>query len=64
MQAALALPTEFQSSLPTVEQIETELESLVRGDMAAKGAKKKRNPMAAKRPRQTAGKAKRTRTAK
>ena len=58
------LPTEFQSSLPTVEQIETELECLVRGNTAAKGAERERKKTGAKRPSRTGGKAKRTRTTK
>lgn len=63
-QLTRALPTELQSSLPTVEQIEAELEELVRGDTAAKGTKKKSKVTAAKRSRQTAGKSKRTRKTK
>jgi len=36
-----ALPAEFQSSLPTVEQIEVELEDLVKWRKTAKGTERR-----------------------
>lgn len=59
-----ALPTELQSSLPTVEQIEAELSDLVKRGKTPEGVERRGKKTSAKRPSRTAGKAKHTRTTK